>query len=162
MNRMASWMACLVVILLPGIVQAQFSIRAASAEPVEGWQPMKVEHCRSRCVVWVAPTPALTASDIEKAQPEVRADGYRIIRIVLTDAGASKLHDLMAAQLKKLVTLVVDDKVMWAPMVMYIIDPAWKETVLTGNTPTGLTPDEVERIMAILRYSWLPQDYLEL
>jgi len=47
--------------------------------------------------------------------------------------------------------LVVDDKVVWAPVVTYIIDSAQKETVLTGNTPHGLTPDEVERIMAILR-----------
>src|SRR3989442_934463 len=148
MSRIASWIACIVVILSADTIQAQgqFSIRAASAEPVEGWQRMQVEH--SNRVIWVAPTAAVTASDIEKAQPEVRTDGYRIIRIVLTDAGVNKLHDLMAAQLRKLVALVVDDKVIWAPVVMYIIDPRQKETVLTGNTPHGLTPDEVERIMA--------------
>jgi len=48
--------------------QAQLSIRAASAEPVDGWQRMQVEH--SNRIAWVSPTPALTASDIEKAQPE--------------------------------------------------------------------------------------------
>src|SRR5438128_2140120 len=151
MSRIASWIACIVVILSADTIQAQaeFSIRAASAEPVDGWQRMQVEH--SNRVVWVSPTAAVIASDIEKAQPEVRADGYRVIRIVFTDAGANKLHDLMAAQLRKLVALVVDDKVIWAPMVMYIIDPTQKETVLTGNTPQGLTPDEVERIMAIVR-----------
>ena len=101
-------------------------------------------------MVSIAPTAAVTGSDIEQAQPEVRADGYQIIRVVFTDAGTSKLHDLTAVQLKKLIALVVDDKVVWAPMVTYIAGAAAKNNVLTGNTPHGLTPDEVERIMAIL------------
>jgi preprotein translocase subunit SecD len=90
---------------------------------------------------------------IEQAQPEVRArDGLRIIRVVLTEAGAKKLHDLMAAQLRNLVAMVVDDKVLWAPTVQYVYDPALgREAMLTGNTRTGLTEEEVERIMAILR-----------
>ena len=151
MPRMASLITCMVVILSVGIVpaQAQLSIRAASAEPVEGWQRMQVEH--SNRVIWVTPTAAITASDIEQAQPKIRADGYQIIRAVFTDAGVSKLHDLTAAQLKKLIVLVVDDKVIWAPMVMYVAGPAAKNNVLTGNTPHGLTPEEVDRIMAILR-----------
>src|SRR2546430_13526575 len=111
---MRRWIPCIVVLLCGGIgpVRGQYSYRAASAEPVEGWQRMQVEH--SNGVVWVSPTGAVIASDIEKAQPEIRADGYRVIRIFLTDAGANKLHDLMAAQLRKLVALVVDDKVIWA------------------------------------------------
>jgi len=94
----ASWTCCLVVVLLAGILQAQsrLSIRAASREPVEGWQRMQVEH--SDGVIWVSPTAALTASDIEQAQPEIRADGYSVIRVVFTDAGVNKLHDLTAAQ----------------------------------------------------------------
>ena len=147
----SSWTCCLVVVLLAGILQAQsrLSIRAASREPVEGWQRMQVEH--SDGVIWVSPTAALTASDIEQAQPEIRADGYSVIRVVFTDAGVNKLHDLTAAQLRKLIALVVDDKVIWAPMVMYVAGPAAKNNVLTGNTPHGLTPEEVDRIMAILR-----------
>ena len=91
----ASWTCCLVVVLLAGILQAQsrLSIRAASREPVEG---MQVEH--SDDVIRVSPTAALTASDIEQAQPEIRADGYSVIRVVFTDAGVNKLHDLTAAQ----------------------------------------------------------------
>ena len=111
---------------------------------------MQVEHCRSRCVLWISPTQALVASDIEKAQPEVRADGYQIIRVVFTDTGVKKLHDLTAAQFKKLIAMVVDGKVIWAPVVQYVAEAAAKNNVLTGNTPQGLTPDEVERIMAIL------------
>jgi restriction endonuclease Mrr len=47
-------MACLVLIVLVSAlqVQAQLSIRAASATPVEGWQRMPVE-CADR-VMWVS------------------------------------------------------------------------------------------------------------
>src|SRR4051812_15443937 len=93
-------MACLALILLASATQAQaqLSIRAASATPVEGWQRMQVEH--SDRVVWVAPTAALTGSDIEQGKPEVRADGDTVIRVVFTDSGVNKLHDLTAAQFR--------------------------------------------------------------
>jgi preprotein translocase subunit SecD len=144
---------CLAVVLSLGVLQAQsrLSIRAASVEPVDGWQRLQVEHCQSRCVVWVSPTPAITESDIEKAQPDVRADGYRVINVVFTDAGVNKLHDLIAAQLKKLIAIVVDAEVLWAPMIMYIAEAPAKNNVLTGSTPTGLTQEEVDLIMSILR-----------
>ena len=150
MSRTATWMACLVVILFASAMQAQtqFSIRAASATPVENWQRMQVEH--SGRAVWVAPIAVIVASDIEKAQPVVRADGDTVIRVVFTDAGMNKLHDLTAAQLKKLIAMVVDDKLIWAPMVMYVAAPE-KNNVLTGSGPHGLTQEEVDRIMAALR-----------
>ena len=52
MHRVATCAVCFVGILFVGIVQAQaqFSIRAASAEPVEGWQRMQFEG--SDRVVW--------------------------------------------------------------------------------------------------------------
>jgi preprotein translocase subunit SecD len=144
---------CLGVVLWIGILQAQsprLSIRAASTEPVEAWQTMQVEHCRGeRCTVWVSPTAAVTEGDIESAQPEVRADGYRVVNIIFTDAGVNKMHNLMEAQLKKHVALVVDDKVIWAPLVTYVTNA--KSNVLTGSTRTGLTQEEVELIMGILR-----------
>src|ERR1700757_4607848 len=118
MSRIASWIACIVVIVSTGATQAQgqFSIRAASAEPVEGWQRMQVEH--SDQVVWVSPTAAIIASDIESARPEINPDdGATHIAIVFTDAGAKKFSDLTAAQVKKLVAMVVDGKVIWAPLV---------------------------------------------
>jgi preprotein translocase subunit SecD len=151
MSTKVTWTACLVVFLSATFAQAQsqLSIRAASDMPIDGWQKMDVAH--SNRVVWVAPTAAVTASDIESAQPEVRADGDLVINIVFTDDGVKKMHDLMAAQLKKTVALVVDDKVLWVPMVMYVVDTRFKENVLAGNTGHGLTQDEVDRIMAILR-----------
>ena len=157
--------ACLFVILFASTTQAQlqfstprFSLRAASVEPVEGWQTMRVEHCQGeRCIVWVSPTVALTESDIEQAQPEVSPNGdsdtglIQRVRIVLTDVGAKKLHDLTEAQQRKHIVLIVDDKVLWAPTVNAVHDAARKESLLAGNTSHGLTDEEVERIMAILR-----------
>ena len=150
MARIGIWTLCLVVILFGTATQAhaQFSIRAASVEPVEGWQQMQVEH--SDQVVWVSPTAAITASDIEKAQHEINpVDGATRIAVVFTDAGAKKFSDLTAAQVKKLTAMVVDGKVIWAPMVMGMI--TGKEGVLYGDGPRGLTQEHVERILALLR-----------
>ena len=99
-------------------------------------------------MVWVAPAAAVVASDIEKAQPEVRNDGDRVIRVVFTEAGANKIRELTTAQLRKHVALVVDGRLIWAPMVQAV---AGKESVLTGSGPGGLTQEEVERIIASLR-----------
>ena len=74
--------------------------------------------------------------------------GPIILRVVFTDAGANKIRDLTTAQLRKLVALVVDGRVIWAPMVMAV---PGKESVLAGSGPNGLTQEEVERIMASLR-----------
>jgi preprotein translocase subunit SecD len=129
--------------------QAQFSIRAASTQPVDGWQRMQVEHTDR--VVWVSPVAAIVASDIEQAQPEARHDGDTVISLVFKDAGVSKLHALTAAQFKKPVAMVVDRKLIWAPMVMYIAAAIAKNNVLTGSGPHGLTQEEVQQIMASLR-----------
>jgi preprotein translocase subunit SecD len=109
---------------------------------------MQVERCQSRCTVWVSPTAAIVASDIESSRPEV-VDGATHIAIVFTDAGAKKFSDLTAAQVKKLVAMVIDGKVIWAPMVMGMI--TGKEGVLYGDGPGGLTQEHVERILALLR-----------
>jgi preprotein translocase subunit SecD len=142
-------MTCTILLLSASVLQAQsqLSIQAASATPVEGWERMQVEHT-SR-FVWVSPTAALTANDIEQAEPVVPPDdGYRVIVITFTDEGAKKAHDLSIAQRDKLIALVVDNKVVWAPTVKSEIA---KESVLTGSTPTGLSPEEVKQIMSILR-----------
>jgi preprotein translocase subunit SecD len=147
---MAILAACLVLILFATTMQAraQFSIRAASIEPVDGWQRMQVEHCQSRCFVWVSPTATIVASDIEKAQPEVRSNGDRVVAVVFTDAGAQKLRDFTRANMNKFVAMIVNGRLIWAPLVRGEFS---KETVLTGNgQPHGLTQEEVELIMAAL------------
>src|ERR1051325_4807752 len=122
MPRTLSWAFCLIVILLASATQAhaQFSIRAASLEPVEGWERMQVEHCQgSRCTVWVSPIAAVTASDIEKAQPDhTSAEGQTRGAVVFTNAGAKHMADLTTAQLHKQIAMILDGKVIWAPLVM--------------------------------------------
>ena len=143
-------MACLVLFLLASTMQAQphLSIRAASATPVDGWQRMQVEHTDR--VIWVSPTAAVAASDIEKAVPELTPEGDMRIALTYTDQGLKKIHDLTTTQLKKLVALVVDGKVLWAPLVQQA--QQGKEGVLTGNGPNGrgLSQEEVDRILAVL------------
>jgi len=145
---------CLSIVLSVAVLQAQsprLSLRAASVEPVEGWQAMRVEHCQGeRCTVWVSPTTALTENDIENAQPEIRAaDGSRVINVVYTDAAVNKMRDLTAAQVKKHIALVVDGKILWAPQVNFA--QADKKSGFAGNTGHGLTQEEVDLIMSILR-----------
>ena len=65
---------------------------------------MQVEH--SNRVVWVSPTVAVTASDIEKAQPETTPDGRTRIAVVFTDTGLKKIHDLTTAQFESLVSKI--------------------------------------------------------
>ena len=142
------------VILSIGVLQAQsrLSFRAASDTPVEGWKAMALAH--SDRMVWVAPTEAVTADDIESARPEVRPEtGDLVIHIVYTKNGANQMRDLTAAQLKKHIALVIDGKVLNFPIVMSVlpVGPTIREGVLTGNTAQGLTQEEVELIMGILR-----------
>jgi preprotein translocase subunit SecD len=101
-----------------------------------------------RCVYfWISSTVAVTATDIQDAHPEVRSDGDMVIDVVFTDAGAQKMHDLTVAQKGKLISLVVDGKVICAP---YVQAAAGKQSVLTGSGPHGLNQEDVERIMAVL------------
>jgi preprotein translocase subunit SecD len=153
MGRRASWKAALPVILFATVMQAQaqFSIRAASTEPVDGWQRMQVEH--SNRVVWVSPIAAVTASDIAKVQPDhTSVEGQTRVAVVFTDAGAKHFADLTTAQLHKQIAMVLDGRVIWAPMVLgeFHADVG-KEGILAGSGPQGLTQQEVERIMALVK-----------
>src|SRR5215475_15385312 len=111
-RSLLNWMTCMILLLVAGVLQAQsqLSIHAASATPVEGWERMQVEH--SSRFVWVSPTAALTANDIEQAEPVVPPDdGYRVILITFTDEGVRKVRDLSIVQRDKLAVLVLDNKI---------------------------------------------------
>src|SRR2546428_13964328 len=105
--------AFLLVILLGIAVQAhaQLTMNAASDDAVPGWQKMEIEG-RS---VWVNPTPALTAADIQGAEPATDRNYGQFVKIVFTDAGAKKMRDLTTAQMNKLIAIVLDGKLMNAP-----------------------------------------------
>ena len=114
MHRRLLFRSCIAIILFAGALQAQgqFGIHAASAEPVAGWQKMASEDKS----VWVNPTPALVWADIERAVPQRDTNGNSVT-VVFTEAGAKKMRELSAAQENKLVAMISDGKVIFAPLV---------------------------------------------
>lgn len=135
----------IVAILLAGMAQApQFSIRAASQDPVTGWDRMEM----ADKVVWVSPTPSLTSADIEKAEPITTPDGRKAIGIEFTDAGADKMRRLSTAQADKLIAMVLDGKLIWAPKIRSQIG---KQGVITGNGPNGLDDETIQRILSSVK-----------
>ena len=135
--------AWVVLILFAGILpaQAQFSIRAASDQPAEGWTRMEFNNK----AVWVSPTVSLSAADVLRAEPARGPDGRMAVGVFFTEAGKQKMHDLSIAQLGKLIAIVVDGNVIFAPLIRSEING---EAQITGNDPSGLTPAVVDRIVA--------------
>jgi preprotein translocase subunit SecD len=129
-------------VLFSGLFQAQgpFSIHAASADPVSGWERMELENQ----AVWVSPTASLTSVDVGRAQSITMRDGKKAVAMEFTDAGAEKMRKLSTAQMDKLIAVVLDGKLIWAPKVRSEIG---KEAILTGNGPNGLPDALIKRIL---------------
>ena len=144
MNRRVAFIGCVMVILFGCVVQAQaqFTIRAAATAPVSGWQRM--ESPEGNQTVWVAPTPSLTSADIDAAQPGNDRDGRPVVTIRFTEAGSEKMREFSAAQIARPIALVLDGELIWAPVVRSAINA---EALITGG-PNGLTPEQVQRILA--------------
>ena len=136
----------IVFVLFSGLLQAQggFSIRAASSDSVAGWQRMELDGQ----TVWVSPTVSLTAADVGRAEPISTQDGKKAVSIEFTDAGAGKMRKLSAAQKDKLIGMVLDGKLIWAPKIRSEIG---KQAVLTGTGPLGLSDEVISRIIASVR-----------
>ncbi len=94
--------------------------------------------------MWVAPTPSLTSVDIQRTAPSAGPDGRPAVAIVFTEAGATKMRELSAAQANKPIAMVLDGKLIWAPVVRGEIS---KEAVITGGQ-NGLTAEDAQRILA--------------
>jgi len=137
---------CLFVFIFAVAVQAQaqFSVRAASDEAVAGWQQVTTEDNKT---IWVSPTASLTASDFESMTPYVNPGDIWFMKLVLTDDGAKKMRTLSIAQMNKLIALVLDEKVIWAPKVRSEIG---KTEDFTGSGPHGLEMDVIRRLIAIV------------
>jgi preprotein translocase subunit SecD len=151
MNRRVLFTACVATILFAVALQAQgqFGIHAASAEPVAGWQKMESGN-RS---VWVNPTPGLVSSDVERALPQRGTDGNNSVTVVFTEAGAKKMRELSAAQANKLVAMILDGKVIFAPSVRGAFPGPDRLVLITGNGPTGLSVEQVQRILVSVNRS---------
>ena len=132
-----------IVTLLAGVLNGQqpVEIRAASLSAVAGWQQMSSPRGEP---LWVAPEIRLTSADIARAEARNDADAGRSIAVVLTDDGARKMAALSAAQDNKPIALLLDGKVIWAPVVKGSIG---KEVRLTGGDG-GLTQTQIDRLLA--------------
>ena len=136
----------LIAVLLAGIFlpvlhgQAALEIRAASSTAVAGWQQMSAPDGRA---IWVAPTIALTAADIARSESRTQTDGTATVGVVFTADGARKMASLSSAQANKPIALLLDGKLVWAPLVRSPID---KEALLSG-----VTPEVVQRVLATFK-----------
>ncbi len=133
----------LIAVFLAGVfMQAQgvLDIRAASSTAVDGWAQMAAP---GGGTLWVSPVSALTAADIARGEARTQANGQRAVAVVFTADGARKMAQLSAAQIDKPIVLLLDGKVVSAPITRSVVD---KEAVLTGHTP-----DIVERVLTALR-----------
>lgn len=131
------------VAILAGVINGQgpLEIRAAASTAVTGWQRMVSP---SGDEVWVSPTNSLTSADVERAEARTLANGGPAVAIVLTTAGAKKMVALSGDQTNKPIALLLDGKLIWAPIVRGTIE---KEAVLTGG-PGGLSTGQIERLLA--------------
>jgi preprotein translocase subunit SecD len=55
--------------------------------------------------------------DVMRAEPARGPDGRMAVSVIFTDGGAKKIRDLSAAQMNKLIAMVLDGKVIFAPKV---------------------------------------------
>jgi preprotein translocase subunit SecD len=124
--------------------EAQFSIRAASSEAVPGWDRMDFEGQ----AVWVSPNVSLTSLDIERAEESTVPGAGLAVKVYFSDAGAQKMRALSSVQKEKLIAMILDGKVIFAPRVRAEIS---KDAVITGKAPAGLPRDDAQRILAGLR-----------
>src|SRR5262245_30552562 len=104
-----------IVTLLAGILngQAPVQIRAAASSAVAGWQQMSTP---GGDPLWVAPDSRLVSADIARAEART-VNGEPAVAIILTDEGAKKMEALSKEQLNQQVALLLDGKVIWAPIV---------------------------------------------
>ena len=120
--------------------QAQFSVRAASDQQVTGWDRMDYDNH----AVWVSPEISLTSADILRAETTKGHDGRTAVSVIFTEAGARKMAQLSTAQLNKLIAMVLDGKVIFAPKVRAEIGA---QALITGNASGGLPTELAQRIV---------------
>ena len=146
MVRNFALIGCVLAILFGYMVQAQaqLTVSAAATEAVPGWQRMELgDNDRT---LWVSPTPSLTNDDIDGAQPLTRADGSTVVEIQFTEEGSVKMRELSAAQIDRPIAMLLDGELISAPVVRSLIDGG--QAQISGGGPNGLTPEEIQRILA--------------
>jgi preprotein translocase subunit SecD len=133
----------LIAALFAGVfVQAQgtIEIRAASSTAVAGWQSTTVANGET---LWISPAVALRAADIARSDLQTLSDGRTNVNVVLTEEGAKKMQELSRAQSNQRIALMLDGKVIWAPVVR---NPIGREAMVSG-----LSAAEAQRLQATLQ-----------
>ena len=131
---------CMFVAVAAG--QAGFEVRAAASARVPGWQELVTPNGDP---IWVSSTPTLTAADVERAETRQSPETGPAVAVRLTDAGARKMEALSSGQVNKPLAIMLDGKVIWAPIVR---DPMGKEVLLTGGI-NGFSPAELDRLLSV-------------
>lgn len=134
------------VALLAGVINGQgpLEVRAAASTAVAGWQQMVSP---SGSQVWVSPTNILTSTDIERAEAQKMENGDSAVAVVLTADGAKKMEAVTAARTNEPIAMLLDGKLIWAPVVRGSIG---REARLTGG-PGGLAPADIQRLLTAFK-----------
>lgn len=134
------------VSILAGVINGQgpLEIRAAASTAVTGWQQMVSP---SGNHVWVSPTNSLTSADVERAEARTAPNSGPAVAVLLTAEGAKKMAALAADRTNEPIAMLLDGKLIWAPVVRGNIG---KEALLTGG-PGGLAPVEIQRLLAAFK-----------
>jgi preprotein translocase subunit SecD len=132
----------ILVFLVGAFLQAQgaVEIRAASSTAVAGWQRIAAANGET---LWVSPTVSLTSADIARSETQPPSGGRSNVGVVFTADGARKMRELSQTQVNQRIAVLLDGKVIWAPMVRAAID---NEAVMSG-----LSADEAKRLVAVLK-----------
>ena len=94
-----------------------------------------------------SPTIRLTSADVERAEVRTTDKGDPAVGVIFTDEGAKKMDALATEQMGQLIAILLDGRLVWAPLVRTNVS---KEAMLTGG-PGGLTPAEIQRLLAMFK-----------
>ena len=99
----------------PRAVNDRFEMRLASEEPRAGYSAANTKiHART---IYLAPTAALSCTDVARIGRLSEADGRESIAVDFTAAGRRRLADVTRKNLHELLAIVVDGRVLLAPRI---------------------------------------------
>ena len=122
---------------------ATFEIRLAESEPAEGLKPATVEGSKTK--IYLHKEASLTAKDVSGAKSIKDDAGKPAVEIVLTDKGGEKLAKATAGHVGKPLAMIVDGKVIFAPVVRSKIEGP--KVLVTGH----FSDEEAARIVKVVQ-----------
>jgi preprotein translocase subunit SecD len=120
----------------------KLEIRAAEKEAAEGLTEATVEGTKQK--IYLHKKAAITNEDIADARAALDGDGNPKVDVTFTKEGAKKMQKLTEQQKEKLIAILVDGKVISAPVVNSVVS---EKAQITGK----FTRDEVEKLAKALK-----------